>query len=218
MAIVDDIRITRLTDRTTLGRLLKESATKLTHLTMAVEDLGQNHTIYRVGYMHLAMGGASQAFDAFLADTTFQHLQYLHLAGWVYTVNTIKAFLLKHKSTLRQVRLVYNMMLDGCSSDLAQWAGKVLPELEGVEIYNSTESRAPFATVTLQTIDLIEHEEMWVNGRSNCLDKLRLVPIAKRTWRDSEQDDDEIDGENAHRDADELWWSRELPWHGSFWE
>ncbi|KAI5361540.1 hypothetical protein Slin14017_G082730 [Septoria linicola] len=93
--------------------LLEACCSSLTSLELTAEDTGLITTSWRGREADEARLEKSASFLIQVPfSMRFASLRYLELCGWLFTEHAIKGFLLQMKSTLRELRLLDNLIMD----------------------------------------------------------------------------------------------------------
>lgn len=131
-----------------------------------------------------------------LQKLVFEHdiplLHHLDLRGWQINPDQLKTFLSKSSATLKELRLVYNIIKD--LPQLAQWAGENMC-LTGVQMHNYD----PMNENT-NRFDRPEHElyaaqqeEAWLADRPNLLRRANLDAERDLLSHEDPKNSDETD-------------------------
>ncbi|PPJ55626.1 hypothetical protein CBER1_03692 [Cercospora berteroae] len=147
---------------TFLKPLLQACSANLTYLELTAEDGGLLNTTLSSENLDLeiVLQRGPVLLASLLFAAPFTALKFLELRGWLFTEQCIKDFLITIRSTLRELRLLDNVILYN-SEQLAKWGGENLL-LDGVQIDNFEHNQdgRPYG------LDL---EEAWLAGRRNFL-------------------------------------------------
>ena len=164
-------------------RLLEASAPRMRSLTLHMIYLfwGGVREVPKVAH-----GTHFDAFKSIVMPLRMPNLRSLSLCRWIFTAEELKAFLLAHAITLRDIHLLGCLCGDDETS-LAEWGGCTLA-LTGVELsgfFGVLDSRSPnphgwksvdqmqwsqsWPTITEHGVrDL---ETLWLSGRENCVER-----------------------------------------------
>ncbi|KAF2214164.1 hypothetical protein CERZMDRAFT_83536 [Cercospora zeae-maydis SCOH1-5] len=181
-----------------MPRMLAACTQNLVRLTFAAEDVVDWNNSYDRPSKWTIVKGTIEALEMILYPVTFRKLAYLDLRGWHLYHSSFCEFLGRHKATLKQIRLVGNLVsthfyLIGniyyftASSEikLGKWAGRNLA-LDGIAIDNfpSDYKQPPNADGSYPAMPGIPphyteveksyFEELWLAGRDNILSKLSV--------------------------------------------
>ncbi|KAK4907412.1 hypothetical protein LTR49_023558 [Elasticomyces elasticus] len=183
--------------RSQARRLLEASAPRLQSLTL--------HMIYLFwgGVREIPRVDNVKRFEVFKSIITPLHMPYLRslsLRRWIFTAEQLKAFLLTHKATLRDLHLLGCLCGDDETS-LAQWAGQSLT-LMGVELsgFLSSLDHSSANPYSWKCVDLEQWEQMrptvtevearrlegiWLAGRQNCVKRQQRceIPPGAEWWK-----------------------------------
>ncbi|KAK6399462.1 hypothetical protein LTR81_025178, partial [Elasticomyces elasticus] len=183
--------------RSQARRLLEASAPRLQSLTL--------HMIYLFwgGVREIPRVDNVKRFEVFKSIITPLHmpsLRSLSLRRWIFTAEQLKAFLLTHKATLRDLHLLGCLCGDDEMS-LAQWAGQSLT-LIGVELsgFLSSLDHSSANPYSWKCVDLEQWEQMrptvtevearrlegiWLAGRQNCVKRQQRceIPPGAEWWK-----------------------------------
>ncbi|KAK4497450.1 hypothetical protein PRZ48_011901 [Zasmidium cellare] len=140
--------------------MLQHAAPTLTHLELSATKLSVRNN------------EAVTILQKLFFDLDFPTLRHLDLRGWVLQADPTTAFLSKVSTTLKELRLICNVVFD--PAKLAQWGGENLC-LDGVQIYNYDHGVVGVEEDALDEHASLVHEGQWLAGRQNYLAK---VPVA----------------------------------------
>ena len=170
--------------------LMTYSSKSLTHLQlMRQEDEG----FAKFSAKHLDAGDLGSCLEHILFPLSFPCLKHLDLRQWPLPINSFKEFLLTHASTLRELRLLENVVVsddpisdddvgDDVSDDtsLAGWAGNTL-HLQGVEICNFMKSYNYGPCKGTWDTD---YDNLWLAGRPNSLEPvIKISYLGHNHWQ-----------------------------------
>ena len=121
--------------KTPLPSLVEIAAPSLTHLTLDAKGLIQD------GIPRDNLGSLS--FETFFSKLHMPRIVQLDMLGWVYTQAQLQRFLLRHAGSLRELRLMHNLMIEGDVVALADF-GRDRMSLTGIELdWRADQREAP---------------------------------------------------------------------------
>ncbi|KAI5362278.1 Putative F-box domain-containing protein [Septoria linicola] len=189
-----------------MPQLLSTCAEHLVKLIFTAEDLVYFRSRSAEGMRWDVKEGGAIALEKLLYPLTFKRLRCLDLRGWPLRKELFSAFLQRHKATLRQMRLINNLVTDGDTKADHALASSVGPKLsllgiavnnrppdwrQPLDALNSAHCR-PDGKQCYTEIQRRELEDLWLQGRYNVLQtvtlqqKSRLQYAELTTWREME--------------------------------
>ena len=149
--------VTSLT--TSLPSIVEVAAPSLTHLNLDAKGLIRDGTPRdNLGLLN---------FEAFFGKLHMPRLIQIDLLGWVYTQAQVQDLLLRHAETLRKLRLMHNVMLEGDDVALADF-GRDRLLLVGIELDWEPDLRESSEEILDESSsDLLTREHRLVPRRRN---------------------------------------------------